>query len=222
MAAQEDGELFDLYAADGSPLGVQKARALVHRDGDWHKSLHIWVILLGGGGEALALFQRRSAGKDTWPRALDVAVAGHYRAGEGLEQGLREADEEIGLQLKPADVVRIGLRRRADTRAASRIRDNEIQDIFMARSDVSLSALVPFEDEVEALIALPMNDAARLFSGAIERATGLTTAPGRPLPEPVEVRLDEFIPAEDGYYAQAMKSILEHMAGRSPAPFTLG
>jgi hypothetical protein len=126
------------------------------------------------------------------------------------------------LKLTPADVVRIGLRRSAEAREGSRIRDNEIQDIFMARSDVSLGALVPFEDEVEALIALPIDDAARLFSGAIDRATGLTTAPGRPLPEPVEVRLDEFIPAEDGYYAQAMKCILELLAGRSPAPFTLG
>jgi 8-oxo-dGTP pyrophosphatase MutT (NUDIX family) len=50
------------------------------------------------------LFQRRSAAKDTWPGAIDVAVTGHYRAGESLAEALREAEEEIGL---PAAAVRV-------------------------------------------------------------------------------------------------------------------
>lgn len=224
MAAQDDGELFDLYTKDGSPLGARKARALVHRDGDWHRSLHIWVLVQGASeprGRAWVLLQRRSAGKDTWPRAIDVAVAGHYRAGEGLEQALREADEEIGLPLGPGDVVRLGLRRRADTSKPG-IRDNEIQDIFMAWSPRPLEELTPSADEVEALIALPLDDAARLFSGVQERASGLATAPGRRAPEAAEVSIHEIIPADDGYYEEAMQSILDHVAGRSPEPFVLG
>jgi isopentenyldiphosphate isomerase len=217
MAAQDDGELFDLYTKDGSPLGARKARALVHRDGDWHRSLHIWVLLPG----PLLLLQRRSAGKDTRPRAIDVAVAGHYRAGEGLEQALREADEEIGLPLGPGDVVRLGLRRRADTSKPG-IRDNELQDIFMAWSPRPLEELTPSADEVESLIALPLDDAARLFSGAQERASGLATAPGRRAPEAAEVSIHEIIPADDGYYEEVMQSILDHVAGRSPEPFVLG
>src|SRR4051812_13685106 len=101
MPAQDDGELFDLYAADGSPLGQRKARGLVHRDGDWHRSLHVWVVLREPGGGPRVLLQRRHADKDTWPRAVDVAVAGHYRAGESLNEALRESEEEIGLALTP-------------------------------------------------------------------------------------------------------------------------
>jgi len=88
------GELFDLYDASGQPLGLAKERALVHRDGDWHRSIHLWIVRTGGG----LIFQRRSAAKDTWPNRLAVSVGGHYAAGEGLLEVLREAREEIGLE----------------------------------------------------------------------------------------------------------------------------
>jgi isopentenyldiphosphate isomerase len=223
MAAQDDRELFDLCSEDGAPLGRQKERALVHRDGDWHRSLHIWVVIQGESGAPELLLQRRSAGKDTWPRALDVAVAGHYRAGEALEQGLREAEEEIGLALGPKDVVRIGLRRRADRRPG--IQDNELQDIFVARTSRRLHELAPFEDEVEALIALPLKEAAKLLSGEAAEAKGreLRAANANErAPKAGIARAEELIPTDDGYYAQAMRSILALIEGKTPAPWTLG
>jgi isopentenyldiphosphate isomerase len=222
MAAQDNHELFDLCSEDGAPLGLQKERALVHRDGDWHRSLHIWVVIQGESGAPEVLLQRRSAGKDTWPRALDVAVAGHYRAGEALEQGLREAEEEIGLALGPKDVVRIGLRRRADQRPG--VQDNELQDIFVARTSRRLHELAPFEDEVEALIALPLEEAARLLSGQAPEARGreLPANAGDRAPKAGIARAEELIPTDDGYYAQAMRSILDLIEGKNPAPWTLG
>src|SRR3954469_2867720 len=98
--AQNPDELFDLYTSEGEPLGRTKARALVHRDGDWHRSVHVWVVLQSAAGPCV-LFQRRSTAKDTWPGVLDVAVAGHLRAGETVDDALREAEEEIGLSLAP-------------------------------------------------------------------------------------------------------------------------
>lgn len=221
MAAQDDHELFDLCSKDGAPLGLRKERALVHRDGDWHRSLHIWVVIQGEDGSPELLLQRRSVAKDTWPRALDVAVAGHCRAGEALEQALREAEEEIGLALGPDDVVRIGLRRRGAQRPG--IQDNELQDIFVAQTKRRLHELAPFEDEVEALIALPLRQAEMLFQGEATEARGLElrSAKDRAI-QPVIARAEELIPAEDGYYARAMQSILEILKGRAPAPWSLG
>ena len=223
MAAQDEHELFDLCSEDGAPLGRQKERALVHRDGDWHRSLHIWVVIRGEDGAPHMLLQRRSAEKDTWPRALDVAVAGHYRAGEALEQGLREAEEEIGLALTMDDVVRIGLRRRAERRPG--IEDNELQDIFVARTDRRLVDLAPFEDEVEALIALPIEEAAKLLKGEAAEARGVeleARRAGDRAPRPVIARAQDLIPSNDGYYAKAMGSIWDLLEGRAPAPWTLG
>ena len=90
-------ELFDVLDAEGNLTGISKPRGEVHRDGDWHRGLHIWVYGFDPDGTPFMLFQRRSKTKDTWPGKLDVAVGGHYRAGESLAETLRETEEEIGL-----------------------------------------------------------------------------------------------------------------------------
>ena len=38
-------EEFDVLDAGGRPTGRTKARSAVHRDGDWHAAVHVWVLL---------------------------------------------------------------------------------------------------------------------------------------------------------------------------------
>lgn len=48
---------------DGTHMGFSKARSLVHRDGDWHRSTHVFVCATDGR----VLVQLRARGKDTFP-----------------------------------------------------------------------------------------------------------------------------------------------------------
>jgi 8-oxo-dGTP pyrophosphatase MutT (NUDIX family) len=223
--AQDPGELFDLYAKDGTPLGRSKPRALVHRDGDWHRSVHIWVLLetpeaSSSRGPAL-LFQRRSRAKDTWPGALDVAVGGHLSAGETVADALREAEEEIGLSLGPGDVIPLGLRRRADDHAPG-ILDRELQEILLARTSLPLSAFRPNPAEVDALIALPMEAARALFRGQASEVAGTAIA-GVATPSAVlGIKLGDFVLPDDGYYERAVESIAAIIAGRHVAVWEMG
>src|ERR671932_1739698 len=123
LAMSEAPELFGLYDAAGHALGRAKARDEVHRDGDWHRSAHIWIYT----SEERLLFQRRAPGKDTWPGRLDASVGGHYRAGEGLPGVVREAREELGLALDPVELVPLGVRRVVSLEPG--VSDREIQDI---------------------------------------------------------------------------------------------
>jgi len=209
MSAVDLDEPFDLCDGGGKPLGRVKPRGAVHRDGDWHRSLHVWVVLLGAG-EPWVVFQKRSLRKDTWPGALDVAVTGHYRAGEGLAQALRESEEEIGLPLGPTDVERLGIRRRADDHAPG-IRDHEIQDVMLARTTRALTDLRPAPDEVDALVAVPLEAAALLFERDRD-ASGLALAVGATAPVPARVTRPEFVDPEGGYYAVALASIAARLA----------
>jgi isopentenyldiphosphate isomerase len=220
MKAQDERELFDLYAPDGAPLGRSKARALVHRDGDWHRSLHIWVWGAVNGVPHL-IFQRRSSGKDTWPGALDVAVTGHLRAGESVADTLREAEEEIGLRVSPADVVRLGLRRRAERREG--VIDNELQEIFAAVAPVRIEVLRPCPAELEAIVAVPLADAERVLCEGAE-ATGVRLVgegEGARLVEET-VRGRELVPATDGYYRKAYASVAVMLAGGRPEVWEIG
>lgn len=63
IAAPASEEHFDVLHEDGTPKGYTKARSLVHRDGDWHRTTHIWVL----SSDGRVLIQKRSADKDTFP-----------------------------------------------------------------------------------------------------------------------------------------------------------
>jgi 8-oxo-dGTP pyrophosphatase MutT (NUDIX family) len=215
--AQDEGELFDVYDRAGAPLGRARPRGEVHRDGDWHRSLHLWVWGLVDG-QPWVVLQRRSAGKDTHPRRLDVAVTGHLRAGESVADALREAEEEIGLRVGPAEVVRLGLRRRED-RSRPGVIDRELQDILVAAAPVAIAALRPHPAELEALVAVPLADAARVLQDGAE-APGLRLADGQLVTDTVRGR--ELVPAPDGYYGRALASVAEVIAGGRPEAWALG
>jgi isopentenyldiphosphate isomerase len=217
MSAQDEGELFDLYTPEGAPLGRQKPRGQVHRDGDWHRSVHIWVWGLLDGAPHL-VFQRRSASKDTWPRALDVAVTGHLRAGESIEDALREAEEEIGLSVRPADVLRLGSRRRPERRPG--VIDNELQEILARAAPVEIAALAPSPAELESIVALPFAEAGRVLGDGGE-AMGRRLLPGGGFGEE-RIRGVDFVPALDGYYAQACASLAVLLSGGIPGAWEIG
>lgn len=219
--AQDDGELFDVCDEDGRPTGVAKPRALVHRDGDWHRSLHLWVVLRDPAIGVRVLFQRRSRDKDTWPGALDVAVAGHLAAGESVEDALRESEEEIGLAVRAADVVRLGERFRVDTTQPGVV-DREAQAILAVVADAPFASLRPSPHEVDAVVALTPEDAERLVFGVVPSVEA-PRLDARTLVVDVDtVRGDELVVGHDNYFVAVLPSVLEVAAGRVPRPFRIG
>ena len=98
-------ERFDIYTRDGVHRGV-KDRADVHRDGDWHRSVHIWIVRRS---ERALLIQQRAADKDTWPGYWDASVGGHLSAGERYEDAYREIEEELGVTIDPQTFVELGI-----------------------------------------------------------------------------------------------------------------
>jgi isopentenyldiphosphate isomerase len=190
----------------------------VHRDGDWHGALHIWIGGVGGDGRPFVLFQRRSRSKDSWPGALDVAVGGHFRAGETLDETVREAEEEIGLRLGASDLTRLGRRfARGGVRP-----DNEVQEVFALRSDLPLGAYALHPQEVEAVVSVALEDALALFDGGEAAVSGIELRRGAHAPVQVAVTVDGFAAGEvGGYPARALRGLLEVVSGRSPEPFEL-
>jgi|SaaInlStandDraft_1057018.scaffolds.fasta_scaffold20362_2 isopentenyldiphosphate isomerase len=88
-------EFFDLLDEEGQLTGETKERSQVHRDGDWHRTIHVWLL----HGEDL-LLQLRGPEQESNPGLWDISCAGHLSSGEDREQGLkREFDEELGLDL---------------------------------------------------------------------------------------------------------------------------
>jgi len=139
-------EYIDIYDSDGKPLGIKKTRDEVHKEGLWHKTVHVWVVNLKGE----ILIQKRSPYVDNHPNQWDISAAGHISAGENdIIAALRETEEEIGLKLSPDDLIKIGTVKQMSVRDG--YINNEINSVYLVRTNLELENIKKQEDEVTAL-----------------------------------------------------------------------
>lgn len=155
-----DDELLDVFDERGWHLGT-KPRADVHRDGDWHLAFHLWVVSPDG-----VLLQRRARDKASWPGYLDASAAGHLIAGEAIQDGLREADEELGAAYAFDDLESLGVHRVDETEQSGLV-NRELQHVFAIRDDRPLEAWRDFDRvELDGLV-LVGHDAFLELAGAL-------------------------------------------------------
>jgi isopentenyldiphosphate isomerase len=195
--AQDPSELFDVLTAGGASKGFAKKRSAVHRDGDWHGSIHVWVYGIDRGVPYLA-FQRRGRFKDTLPMKLDATVGGHLRSGETVEQTLREVQEEIGRNVTLAELLPAGIRLGVSEDVPGII-DREIQHVYLWRVDDPLTTFAPNPDELESLVQLPLADVLAIFGDGIVAADALELRAGSAILTPVLITRSEFADGIDRY-----------------------
>lgn len=205
----DPSELFDVCDASGVPTGRTKRRADVHRDGDWHRAFHCWVLTTSSDVPTLIL-QRRGAHKDTAPLMLDVTVGGHYGAGESIVDVVREVDEEIGRAVSLDDLTFLG-RRIAVSDAQPGVIEREIQEVYLWQTDLPLEAFRPQPIEVASLDSVAVTDLLALLSGAsIQAPTRSLGTDGQITPRTMTA--DELVPTEDRYFYRA--AIVADLASR--------
>lgn len=196
-AAQDPDERFDVVDAMGVPTGVAKRRADIHRDGDWHRAVHVWVYGADAAG-AFLLLQRRGLDKDTWPGMLDTTVGGHLAAGETPAEALREVEEELGIVPDPAALRHAGTRMIASE--GNGVVDREIEEVYLLRDDRPLTAYRPAPAEVDLLARVPLDAWIAFLFGESDRVTAETVAARNGATGPLAITADQLIPAPDRYY----------------------
>ena len=219
MTTDPQDELFDILDAEGRPTGMAKPRRLVHRDGDWHGAIHIWIGAIVAGVPTV-IYQRRSLTKDTWPGALDVAVGGHIRAGESLAETVREAEEELGLALTLDDLTPIG--RRFTDWSGDGVIDREAQEVFALRCDQPLAAYRLHPEEVAAVIAIDIDAAESLFTGHVDAIPAWEHARGAAEGHPITIRRADIAGYGARYPLAALAALRAVLRGETPEPFELG
>ena len=87
--------------------------------------------------------------KKVFPGLWDISVAGHIAAGESiLDAALREVHEELGLEIKSEDLLKIGTRMH-QVPHANGIQDNEHHHVFIAELKVPIERLSIQKEEVD-------------------------------------------------------------------------
>lgn len=194
-------EELDIYDANLRPQG-RMDRVQAHRTGQWHRTFHCWLV---DTAARRIVFQYRGPNTDLYAGQLDVTAAGHLAAGETVEHGVREVQEELGIEVRFEDLIFAGERTEAvDTDDG--VRNREYQSVFFFPSTVELHQLRPDPAEVAGLAALPITGALDLFSGrtdAVDAETVMLAAGGALRPGRRLLVREDFAPRIPRYYLAA-------------------
>ncbi len=203
-------EKIDALNELGEPTGEVVWKSEAHRRGIWHRCFHCWVSGTDLSGRPYLLVQRRAAAKSTWPGKLDVSAAGHLAAGEAPLDGLRELEEELGLQVAPERLVPLGTRR--IEQSIPQGYDREFHEVFLLRDHTPPQDLRLQREEVESVLGLRLDAVDALRRGetvpAVEWKAG----------EPVSTRISaaDFVPNDDDYLFLVAKAARWLHAGEAP------
>ncbi len=138
-------EYFDILDLSGQKTGQKKLRHEVHRDGDWHGSVDVWI--LNSQGELL--LQKRASIKESHPDKWETSCSGHISAGdESLPSAIRELEEELGVIEDPQSLELIfSLKERNITNNGTFV-NNEFKDVYLLRKDLDITTLKLQTEEV--------------------------------------------------------------------------
>ncbi len=144
-------EYFDILDENGNKTGRTKLRSEVHRDGDWHRAVHIWAV--NDKGEIL--LQRRAPNKDTHPNFWDISAGGHLQAGDDpLTGAAREVKEEIGLDIPLTDFQPL-CEHHSSAQPHPGFINNSFYNSYIIRTNKTLTDMTRQESEVSELKFVP-------------------------------------------------------------------
>ena len=134
LATFSVSELFDIFDADGNPVGTA-SREEAHKKGLWHRASNMFVFFPDGQ----LLLQQRHLTKDVCPGAWDVSAAEHLQPGESFERGaLRGLQEELGIQGVVVEPLGSVVKYQLDMPEIG-VRDYEFQQSFRVEYDGPIS-----------------------------------------------------------------------------------
>lgn len=144
-------EYLDIVDETGEPTGEKKERSRVHRDGDLHRTSHVWIARRKRGRLQL-LLQKRSRDKDSHPGCYDISSAGHIPAGSGfVDSALRELEEELGVYALEKELEDCGVRRIRwkDRFYGTPFLDNQVSRVYLLWRNLEAGQFRPQASEIE-------------------------------------------------------------------------
>ncbi len=163
---EEYKEYFDVLNENGEKIGEPQPHQYVHQHGLFHRTVHVWF--LNSQGEIL--LQRRSKNKWVYPNYWDISVGGHVSAGQtNLEAAKKETQEELGLILPDLIFKHLFTIKEHVVINNGVYINNEFQDVYLVRSDISISDLKLSSEEVEEVRWISIKDFELWAKGQGER-----------------------------------------------------
>ncbi|MBS4196513.1 NUDIX hydrolase [Lederbergia citri] len=195
-------EILNAYDEFGNLIG-KKSRREVHTKGYWHETFQCWIV--GKENETNYIyFQIRSDEKADFPGLLDISAAGHILAHETVEDGIREVQEELGIDVSMNELIPLGVIK--NTIITDNFIDHEFGNNFLYKSEQPLTFKLQVE-EVSGMVKANVKDFYQFCFGEIEELLVLTET------ESIRryISKDDFVPHEDSYFKTVAERIAVHI-----------
>jgi isopentenyldiphosphate isomerase len=155
MGTAMSDELIEVWDWNtGKPAGLAVSRDEAHRNGIPHEGVHLWIVSVIDAIPHL-LLQRRAANKEFYPGYFDITVGGHVLFGQTEGKLEKEAREELGIDLNGKECIDLGYFRYEEVIPEFSLFHREFQHIWLMFSDQPLESYVFYDNEVDALAAIP-------------------------------------------------------------------
>lgn len=151
MAEAHVEEFLDVLTNTGQHTGISKPRSLIHKNGDYHRTVHICIYVESTGE---LLLQLRADCKDSWPGQWDISSAGHISAGDtSLISARRELQEELGITLPEEAFELLFVYLQECVTNNGTFINNEFNDVYLVTTldPIPLEAFTLQETEVSAV-----------------------------------------------------------------------
>lgn len=163
-------EFFDVLNEKGEYIGKTETREKCHTEGFWHKAVAMFII----NSKGQVLLQKRSANKKMWPNMWDITAGGHVLAGEfGFQSIIREAEEELGIDLNKNDITFIGSS--ISSNIQGKIVNNHFNEFYIVNKDVDETTLKLQEEEVSEVKWVDKNE---IIERIKDNCNGITAKEG--------------------------------------------
>jgi len=148
-------EKLEVFDKQGQPTGIIKSREEIHRGGNWHRGVHVWIL----NSNKELLIQKRSAQKDSHPNEWDISVAGHILAGHSnIQSALKELEEELGLTVSKENFKYLFTYKQSSVLNNNTFFNNEIDDVYLIKKDLDISRINLQKEEVAEIKFIPWQD----------------------------------------------------------------
>jgi isopentenyldiphosphate isomerase len=162
----QDHEILDIYDENAEPTGKTVLRGTPIKNGEYSLSVHMFIY----NPKGMFILQKRSKKKKSLPGVWGVTCGAVSTGEDSISAGIREAKEELGLQLEPDSFEFVEKIKRRYS----------FVDIYFVKAKFDISKCILQKDEVESIklsspkellnIILSSPNTNSTYSAAVKRA----------------------------------------------------
>lgn len=139
----------DVYDDTGTHVIDIKTYDQVHRQGLWHKGVHVWIL----NDQNQFLIQKRSSSVNINANLLENSIGGHIDQGNtSIQTAIEECKEELGLAFLESDFEYVGTIVDQFEHLDGTIKNNEFDDVYIVRKNIQLEDMTISKIEVGKIV----------------------------------------------------------------------